>query len=877
MKPLKLVMSGFGPYADKTVIDFENLCDNGVFLITGDTGAGKTTIFDAVSYALYGEVSGGKERKESKSLRSDYASVTTPTYVEYTFLHKGKHYVVKRNPEYYRAAKNNEEKLVKENSNAELKIVETEDVFAGVNEVNDVVFSILGLTREQFSQTMMIAQGDFMKILNCSTDERRKLFTKLFDTQKFFDIQTTLKSMYDDCKDEYENYNRDINNSYARINVDSEYSNYDNLNKYLENTVNIDKVIEFLSDYLKENKEKEKNVKANIDSFTIENNKLIEIINDGKNINSGFDKLATLKNRKSEEVDKAKDSIKEDERVFEKANNASKIEKFESSLLTIQNSINNYNKELQEKTIELEDINSRIPTLEKEYKESEKIFNEENSKIALNIKELTDAADYLRDRSTLKESLKKALEKLEKSQKNYDAKNSEYVLLRDTYYANEYGIIASSLKEGQPCPICGSIEHPKLAKLENKAISKEELDIAENNKNEALNLLNAADASHKVANTKLEENTKLLNNANVSPDEDINELLTKCSTLENKLNEIKKAYENNKKEFDLLNTKSQQLSATIDQIKKNIDESNNQKSDAEAKFNDALKQYNFKDKDEYVNSKLDNKQLSNLDKRISDFYSNEKSLIDQIAVLEDELKGKERKDISKLEEQASSNNEKLDELRDNYSEVSQANSENTRELKILKDLSAKVQNLLNKYTIVEDLYNNVSGKKSATVKLSFESYVQQYYFEQVVVAANKRLNILTNGMFILRPRQEAKNMRSQSGLDLEVLDRLTGSWRDVSTLSGGESFMASLALALGLSDVVQAKSGGIRMDSMFIDEGFGTLSENVLNQAMEMLDNLSDGKRLIGVISHVDALKQRIDKKIITNKTNCGSYITTEN
>lgn len=877
MKPLKLVMSGFGPYADKTTIDFENLCDNGIFLITGDTGAGKTTIFDGISYALYGEVSGGDDRKKAKSLRSDYASATTPTYVEYTFLHKGKHYIVKRNPEYYRAAKNNEEKLVKENPNAELKIIETEDVFAGTTEVNDAIFSILGLTREQFSQTMMIAQGDFMKILNCPTKERRELFTKLFDTQKFYDIQTILKTMYDECKEQRENSNRDINNSFARINVDSEYENYDDLNRYLENAVNIDKVIELLSEYLKTNKEKEEKVKANIDSFTVENNKLIEAINSGKNINNSFDKLTLLKNRKNDEIDKAKDSIKEDEIVFKKANNASKIEKYESSLLTIQNSINNYNKELHEKTLDLEDINSKLPALDKAYKESEKNYNDENSKITLKIKELTDAINYLKDRSTLKDTLKKALDKLEKSQKNYDTKNNEYVLLRDTYYANEYGIIASSLEEGQPCPICGSIEHPRLAKLENKAISKEELDNAENSKNEALNLLNVADASHKVASTKLEENTKLLNNADVSPDEDINELLTKCSTLENKLNEIKKAYDNNKKEYDSLNTKSKQLSATVDQINKNIIESNNQKLDAETKFNDALKQYSFKDKDEYVNSKLDNEQLTNLDKRINDFYSNEKSLIDQINALEDELKGKERKDISKLEEQASSNNDKLDELRNIYSRISQTNSENSKELKILKDLFAKTQNQDNKYMIVEDLYLNVSGQKSATVKLSFESYVQQYYFEQVVVAANKRLNVLTNGMFVLRPRQEAKNKQSQSGLDLEVLDRLTGSWRDVSTLSGGESFMASLALALGLSDVVQAKSGGIRMDSMFIDEGFGTLSENVLNQAMEMLDNLSDGKRLIGVISHVDALKQRIDKKIITNKTNCGSYITIEN
>ena len=201
---------------------------------------------------------------------------------------------------------------------------------------------------------------------------------------------------------------------------------------------------------------------------------------------------------------------------------------------------------------------------------------------------------------------------------------------------------------------------------------------------------------------------------------------------------------------------------------------------------------------------------------------------------------------------------------------------NKKELRRLKDLAADIESLLNKLIVVEDLYKNVSGTKTSQVKLTFEAYVQQYYFQQVISAANKRLNVLTDGMFVLRCKEEAKNLRSQAGLDLDVLDRQTGNWRDVSTLSGGESFMASLALALGLSDVVQAKSGGIRMDSMFIDEGFGSLSDNALNQAINLLDSLADGKRMIGIISHVDALKQRIDKKIIINKTNNGSIINIE-
>ena len=174
---------------------------------------------------------------------------------------------------------------------------------------------------------------------------------------------------------------------------------------------------------------------------------------------------------------------------------------------------------------------------------------------------------------------------------------------------------------------------------------------------------------------------------------------------------------------------------------------------------------------------------------------------------------------------------------------------------------------------VRDLYQTVSGQQTGQVKLSFEAYVQQYYFKRVVAAANNRLRDLTEGMFTLRCRQEAMDQRSQGGLDLDVLDRETGQWRDVSTLSGGESFMASLSLALGLSDVVQSENGGIRLDSMFIDEGFGTLSEGALRQAMGMLTRLADGKRLIGVITHVPEFRDRIEKQLIVTKRSTGSVL----
>ena len=178
--------------------------------------------------------------------------------------------------------------------------------------------------------------------------------------------------------------------------------------------------------------------------------------------------------------------------------------------------------------------------------------------------------------------------------------------------------------------------------------------------------------------------------------------------------------------------------------------------------------------------------------------------------------------------------------------------------------------------MAEDVYRTVSGQQSQRAKLSLETYIQQYYFQEVVAAANLRLTALSGGVYRLRCKPAVRDLRAQSGLDLDVLDANTGLWRDVSTLSGGESFLASLALALGLSDIVQAMSGGVRLDAMFIDEGFGTLDEAALDQALQLLDKLAGGERLVGIISHVGALKQRIDRKILVEKTATGSSLRLE-
>ena len=192
----------------------------------------------------------------------------------------------------------------------------------------------------------------------------------------------------------------------------------------------------------------------------------------------------------------------------------------------------------------------------------------------------------------------------------------------------------------------------------------------------------------------------------------------------------------------------------------------------------------------------------------------------------------------------------------------------------LKQDTDRLKQASKQAAVLKDLYQVAAGQVPGQSRITLETYVQQRYFSSVILAANRRLNVLRRGEFQLHIKKGAGSLRSQTGLDLEVLDANTGRWRDVSTLSGGESFLASLSLALGLSDVIQAQSGGIRLDAMFIDEGFGTLDEEALNDSINLLNSLTGGDRMIGVISHRQELEERIDRKILVKKGAKGSFIT---
>ena len=300
------------------------------------------------------------------------------------------------------------------------------------------------------------------------------------------------------------------------------------------------------------------------------------------------------------------------------------------------------------------------------------------------------------------------------------------------------------------------------------------------------------------------------------------------------------------------------------------------KARLQSDFEHRLQEQGFADEREYQLAKLPEKEMEAAEIALRTYREQLASLAHQADQLKEKLSGKEKADLAALaalqsaaeaarkaaEQAAAKADRKIALHEDSLQEI----------LKARRQMKRKEEN----WAVIRDLYDCCAGKTggSRRAKLTFEAYVQQYYFKQVVAAANKRLTILTEGMFTLRCKEEARDRVHQSGLDLDVLDRSTGQWRDVSTLSGGESFLASLALALGLSDVVQGQSGAIRMEAMFIDEGFGTLDENALRNSLQVLSELAEGKRLIGIISHVHDLEEKIEKQIIVKKTLRGAELS---
>ena len=913
MRPIKLIMSAFGPYASKTVLDLGELGTNGLYLITGDTGAGKTTIFDAITFALYGEASG--DNRESTMFRSKYANAETPTEVELTFVYAGKEYYIKRNPEYERP-KTRGEGFTTEKANAELHYPDGR-VVTKLREVDRAVEEIMGIDRNQFTQIAMIAQGDFLKLLLASTDDRKKIFQKIFRTRCYYVLQEKLKSESGKLGREYENISASIRQYVNGIACDDD----DVLSIKVKNAkagmCSTEETLELLSMLIANDKEEEaklddeqKNIGKSLEEITaiLTNhetwNKARKSLEKSESdLGAALAALEILKtNLQSEEANKPKvedirnqiAAIEAEIPEYQELDN--KIKERDA----LQKQTDKLFKEITERKEKLESLKKEMEAFSEERKTLEKADKEKAELEAKKQKE-EDKRKSLKDISKELKALEKLEKQLKKDQETYSEcagavqlKDAEYQELFKMYLDEQAGIIAETLVDGIPCPVCGSTNHPiKAVKAEN-APSKEQLD--ESKSAYELAQKEAQNASEKAAKTKGQRDEKrdavlaMLEEmfGNVTIDDadgliknKIAEIATVLEEVQNAIDEQQKKIDRrdeidellpkkNKERDDLINSTSENdktlsgNNATLISLKTRIDELVEKlKYESEKKAKEVKKALQGEQKKLEDAYKAADGAVRSQNEKIAGFNAAIKEAENTLA----DAKEIDEESIKAMQKELKSRNSEIEAKKKVINARKAANESAEKEIKAK---SAEVITVEAKWSWVKALSNTANGNISGKEKVMLETYIQMTYFDRIIARANTRFIVMSGGQYELKRRKEAENNRSQSGLELDVIDHYNGTERSVKTLSGGESFKASLSLALGLSDEIQSSAGGIKLDTMFVDEGFGSLDDESLNQAMRALQNLTEGNRLVGIISHVTELKERIDKQIVVTKEKSG-------
>ena len=1036
MRPIKLTISAFGPYASKQVIDFEELKGRNIFVISGKTGAGKTTIFDAISYALYGEASG--ESRETDSLRSHFADDNTETYVELEFELRGEKYTVNRVPK-QKKKKARGEGYTEKSADATLTLPDGK-VITKVKNVTDKIIEILGITREQFKQIVMLAQGEFKKLLLADSVEREGIFRKIFNTYDFEKIQAELKDKAANLSK-----NRTKSKHEMEINLKNIKGEHDIV---IDEYVDFPLVIEKLKDLL----ERDNNIYKTLNEEGKEVDNKLQVKNQEKAIietNNNLLKEKEIITKALEELLSKEDEYKNKEKTIIDGKNAKEVKYIEdkliettkkltkreedynlslknidslkleqeeaNKLLQIEESkecdreklsveINNLNK-LEEKIIELDSLNNKVMHLKqsaensklqiinnkKETEELKKSKEEkelqlkdiatlETKKVELesDIKAKNKTLDEVRElfkvirsfQNTYIEHNNKAKEYKE-FEVEYKKVKENYEKMDDLYKKEQAGILASKLQENEPCPVCGSTKHPNKATIKEnlKIPTKDELKVAKENldklekenlekinnlttlnsnkttyleqvnnhlsmlsatlnidktfnsetakvvknlgtelksvidklKDELLKVIDKISLKEKIEKElnlitttinerehsliKLEEceknyTTELTQNITKIDEykKEIPENITNVKTL-NKLIEVKtKELNTSKEKLAKLRLENENLAKKLEgensiskEINKSIEELKLEIANNQTNFNEAIKEQGFDNIEDYENAKLKISMVEVLEKEVENYNSELKLTKAKREDIVNKTKDIVFMDITTIDEEIKSIQENKKELEGKLRDLHSIIDNNKTVLKNVENLNIEFKEIEEEYKVVGELADLANGKKAPYI--SFERYILASYFEDIIEAANIRLEKMTGDRFSLIRKTSKSKGAGQKGLELEIYDNYTDSSRDVSSLSGGESFKASLSLALGLSDIVQSNAGGVSLDTMFVDEGFGTLDPQSLDNAIDSLLELQRGGRLVGIISHVEELKERIDAKLEVTSTSKGSKV----
>ncbi len=1058
MKPIKLIISAFGPYADKMPeIRFEDFEEKGLFLISGDTGAGKTTIFDAICYALYGKTSGSY--RDTRNLRSEYAKDDVESYVDFYFSHQGRNFHVYRQPEYERPKKTGTGfRTIKERA---VLYEEGQPPIEGITVVNSTIKELLNIDDEQFKQIAMIAQGEFWALLNAKTGQRTEILRTIFMTGGYKNIEYKLKDKMDANYRIKASSEASIVQHFDDVRVSETSPLYEeiidlkdkargsnsawNINELLDSINKVidddEKTLELLIDSLAKEDEKLEKDSSELATAKINNeflarlDKLIEEEKELKLRKPEIEKLRILVNRQKDATFKCKPVQDKYDKALTDRDTTNKAIESDTELL------NKTNKEAAKAQEVLIDARAKEPRGEECRKLAEKIESEKdkythretiNKEISeLNklsvlaedeLRALTEEEVVLKEKITMLEktenelrdtpeelvrientrnkhiSLKDTIERItderipayESRERLLKSKQALYEKARVEYEealkkktdaeriieGNRAGILAAGLKEGEKCPVCGSVHHPEPACLPDQAMSEEEFKKLqkneENKRNKKSEALTAAESEKsafdeieaqlrtdvldclenevfeersfdtatmeelilgiKTAQSRIKEMIEEINVQYTECDKSVRSLKRTRSALEKARGEesasiaekmelcrqkqkdisselsAKKAvmdelqnltysgWAEAKKEMDAANKEYTDIMESIGTAEKEVIEKEKRiaeiKSAIETKkdrlklqdeeeeilkkeLGDVLESLGFKSSDMMKEFITEEKEINESDKKLADYDNSVIRNNSNLNEAQKDAEGRKLIDIEKLQQVVEKQNQKVKELRENNTKIKVRIDSNKFKYESIDSQKAEFERAGREYAICRKLYNLVTGQ-TGNGKITLEQYIQAAGFDGIIRAANRRLSPMSEGQYELYRQEDSLGKKSNTFLDLEVLDNYTGHRRPVGNLSGGESFKASLSLALGLSDTVSSNLGGIQMDALFIDEGFGTLDKKSIDNAMEVLINLSESNKLVGVISHREELIENIPQQIKVNKDKDGSHIRIE-
>lgn len=888
MKPLKIKISAFGPYKNCIDIDFEMLGESGIFLITGDTGAGKTTIFDSISFALFGEVSGSN--RPVPSVRSDFADNDTETFVELEFTHKNKKYKIRRNPAYERTKKRGEG-TTKTSADASLEY--DDKVISGTKNVDIKIEEILGINSKQFKQISMLAQGEFLKILFAESKDRTEIFRRIFDTDIYNQIAKRLADKTRIAKAELEQLK-----DYFAINS-SNIVWKDGIQSVQPKDVNelfIQEILEKLQQEIKVNSEQFGKCQEQISKQSDENSKMEKEITAQKDKNDKIDRCQKLQEEQKVLQEKQED-IKQKEILIQKS------QEIINKILPKEDKKKELEKEISQKQKVLQDISEKIELGKKKEEKFKQVLDlleiikvqfQKYSELKDGKTELEDKIKKLQVIIKEQENKKIASENAQKLEAEWEKLSTEVLEKEKEFFREQAGILAEKLKENEPCPVCGSLHHPNLAIKSKSVLTKEELDNLKEKEEKSRKIL--TDATNKVTeiNSKIET---LIKEFGEKPDVELyNKKYAEISEkLEKAYNQLNDNYKQimlkdiviESFEYDIFKEKITnkiskereeflKLQTQQEENKKQIDELLQKQEKAQNDYQNTLKELGFENEEQYKKSVLNNSQIEIFSKEIEKYKTDVTINATKLEEIQKEIKGFEKVDLTAKIQEFNNKKQELENMRKQQMEYHRIFENNNRILVDLQTNSKKLDSKIKEFTMVEDLSKIANGTVYGKRRIEFEQFVQASYFDMVIIEANKRLLKMTDNRFLLVRKESSERVSDKIGLELEVIDNYNGKRRDVKSLSGGEAFKAALSLALGLSDVIQSYSGGIVVDTMFIDEGFGSLDTESREQAINTLNQLTDNHKLIGIISHVTELKERIDKKVIVTKSTEGSKITIE-